>query len=110
METRFETHCSRRHEFTLGKSISSVVKRINLTDQSLFSSGSIANDSIHVLDFHLRDNTVSIAGREIISHAIFTNLLSLPDIVKYPSLSRNHKSHVLYRCFQSISRKGDSKF
>ncbi|MBO7095180.1 hypothetical protein J6V86_03255 [bacterium] len=51
-----------------------------------------------------------MAGREIISQAIFTNLFNLQDIVRYPSLSKNHKSQVLYHCFQSISTKGDSNF
>jgi hypothetical protein len=70
----------------------------------------MANISFHSSDFRLRESTVSIAGKEIISHAIFMNLFNLHDIVKYQSLSKNHKSHVLYHFSPSISSKGDSKF
>jgi hypothetical protein len=51
-----------------------------------------------------------MAGSEIISHAIFTNLFSLHEIVRYPSLSKNPKSHVLYHFLPFISSKGDSSF
>jgi hypothetical protein len=86
-----------------------VVNKVNFTSQS-FSSASTAKHSVQSLFFHLRESVVSIAGREIISHAIFTNLLSLHEIVRYPSLSKNPKSPVLYRCFQFISTNGDSSF
>ncbi|MBO7505303.1 hypothetical protein J6T66_04140 [bacterium] len=85
------------------------MNNVKVTFQS-FSSDSIAKHSVQSECFHLRERTVSIAGREIISHAIFTNLFNLHDIVKYQSLSKNHKSPVLYRCFQSISMNGDSNF
>jgi hypothetical protein len=51
-----------------------------------------------------------MAGKEIISQAIFTNLFNLQDIVKYPSLSKNQRSHVLYHWLQPISTNGDSRF
>jgi hypothetical protein len=86
-----------------------VVNNVSFTHLS-FSSDSIAIHSVPSEFFHLRDNTASIAGRDIISQAILTNLFSLQDMVKYQSLSKNHKSPVLYHCFQSISTKGDSKF
>jgi hypothetical protein len=109
IETRFVTHCSCKYEFISFKLRFSVVNNVNFTFQ-LFSSYSIAKHSVQSACFHLRARTFSIAGIDIISHAIFTNLFNLQDIVKYQSLSKNHKSQVLYRCFQFISINGDSSF
>jgi hypothetical protein len=86
-----------------------VVNNTIFTLQSGFSTASIAKHSLQSLDFHLRESTVSIAGKEIISQAILTNLFNLQEIVRYQSLSKNHKSPVLYHFSQSISSKGDSK-